>query len=122
MPPPSRLPLPLKVATLAVCLGVLSWLSQTPMQELPSVDLSDKSEHLIAYAVLATVSLSLFPDRLGRVVLGCIGFGVLMEILQGLMGLGRQCDWRDAVANSIGVLLVSGGFLLVRRLAGRRPA
>ena len=119
---PHRLPLPVKVAVLALCLGVLSWLSLSPMRELPSVSMWDKSEHFIAYAVLATVCLLLFPGRPGRIIAGCIAFGVLIEVLQALMGFGRQGDWRDALANSIGVLLAVGVERLVRWLIKRRSA
>ncbi|HEY3697070.1 VanZ family protein [Phenylobacterium sp.] len=116
---PCRLPLPVKAAVLAVCLGVLSWLSLAPTDELPTVDLWDKSEHAIAYAVLATACVLMFPSRLGRIILGCVGFGVLIEFLQAAMGFGRQGDWRDAAANTVGVLLVAAVHLLVRRLTRR---
>jgi VanZ family protein len=119
MPTPHRLPLPVKVFILSVCLGTLAWMSLTPTRELPTVNMWDKSEHFIAYAVLATVCLTLFPGRLARIVAGCIGFGVAIEILQAIMGFGRDGDWRDALANSIGVLLAVGVERLARWLARR---
>lgn len=116
---PHRLPLPAKTFILSVCLGGLAWLSLTPMQELPKVNMWDKSEHFIAYAILATVCLTLYPGRLVRIIAGCIGYGVLIEILQATMGFGRDGDWRDALANSIGVLLAVGIERLARWLMRR---
>jgi VanZ family protein len=117
----ARAPLPAKIAILGVCLGVLSWLSLAPTQELPSVSMSDKMEHSIAYAVLTAVTFALFPGRLALGVAGCMAFGVAIEILQATMGFGRQGDWRDAAANASGAALVAGAVLLTRRARGFSP-
>ena len=120
MTAPSRLPLAVKFLVLLACLGVLAWLSLAPTDALPKVDLWDKFEHACAYAVLTVVASALFPDRLVRVVVGCMAFGVMIEILQATMGFGRDGDWRDAVANATGAAVIVGSILLHRRL--RRAA
>jgi len=118
---PARLPLPAKVLVLLVCLGVLAWLSLAPTEDLPTVSLWDKAEHAIAYTVLTIVGAVLFPDRIVRVVAGCVAFGVFIEILQATMDFGRDGDWRDAVANSSGALVVVLIIVVGRRLRwGRR--
>jgi VanZ family protein len=122
MNPLARLPRPLRIAILVLALGVLAWLSLAPQQELPSVKLSDKFEHTVAYAVLTTLWISLFPGRLGQAVAGGMAFGVTIEILQATMGFGRQGDWRDALANALGAAIVAGAVLLARRARGSSPA
>nr|WP_262890706.1 VanZ family protein [Rufibacter sediminis] len=47
-----------------------------------------------------------------------VAFGILVEILQGSMGLGRAADPVDALSNSIGgVIGLALWFLFVRRFA-----
>ena len=68
----------------------------------------DKVEHLLGYALLAFVALQLFAARrvLVGVACGLIVLGVGLEIAQGwLVPAVRSMDWRDAVANTLGVLL-----------------
>lgn len=117
----ARLPLPVKLAILALALGVLAWLSLAPTDELPKVSLSDKVEHAIAYAVLTAVAFVLFPRRLGLALAGGMAFGVLIEVLQATMGFGRDGDWRDAAANASGAAVVAGAILLARWARGSSP-
>jgi VanZ family protein len=112
---PPRLPLPVKTAVFALCFGVLAWLSLAPTNELPKVTLWDKAEHAIAYSVLTLVGAILFPDRNVRLVVGCMAFGILIEVLQATMGFGRDGDWRDAVANATGALVVVALIALGKR-------
>ena len=122
MNPIARLPVGLRAAALTVCVGVILWLSLSPLDELPKVSLWDKAEHAIAYATFTAIGLILFPRQPRRLVAGAMALGIVIEVLQAVMGLGRQGDWRDAVANAagaFGVLLAAG---LVRRLTGARGA
>ena len=90
MPPPPRLDLPL-----------LSWA---------------KAQHFIAYAVLAWSFLQAWEGRHTVFwILMLIVAGVLLEVLQGLMGV-RIMETFDMLANSLGVLL---GFVLWRTPAGQ---
>lgn len=43
-------------------------------------------------------------------------FGVLMEVLQGIAGTGRDFDPVDMVANLIGAILGGAVYLLLRHL------
>ena len=78
-----------------------------PGKDLPSLSMSDKSEHFIAYALLSASAVQLFARRLswGFVCLLLVLMGIALEFLQGAMGLGRSMDRYDALANSIGVLI-----------------
>jgi VanZ family protein len=77
--------------------------SLVPAHDLPHWRVSDKFEHLIAYTSLAIWFGGLLPPRrywqLGLALL-VLGGGI--EIAQGLMGLGREADWRDFYADALG--------------------
>ena len=90
-------------AVAAVCAASL-----VPMSSLPSVPAgTDKLEHFVGYALLAAGAVQLFGRRLSLlsacVTLALMGVG--LEYLQGRMGLGRAMDTRDALANTLGVLV-----------------
>ncbi len=77
----------------------------------------DKFQHATAYAMMTILGgLGLCrwirPPRRCWLVSGGIALfiGVGVEIAQGLMRLGRFADWRDIVANSVGVVIA---FLIV---------
>ncbi len=96
----------------AVCVAVLSLLPQTV---LPSVELSDKLQHLIAYLCLALAGGIAFPQRRSLIALGLglIALGVGLEVAQGFVP-GRLVSAADAIANTAGVALG----LIVARIAG----
>ena len=65
----------------------------------------DKAQHALAYLVLTGVGLVFFPRRRWTTVFGILAFGVGIEVLQAVMPFGREGDWRDALANTVGALL-----------------
>jgi hypothetical protein len=77
-----------------------------PAGSVPQLDLNDKLEHMIAYGGLALCYGGLMPPRhypyLGLALLA-LGGGI--EIAQGLMGWGRDADWRDFYADALGTAL-----------------
>ena len=92
------------------CLGLLmaaciTVVSLVPAEKLPSVGVSDKLEHALAYLLLGFW----FASVIARwdyvyLVLALLALGGGIEIAQGLMGVGRQADWRDLLADGIGIL------------------
>jgi len=96
------------------CFGLLiaagiTVFSLIPAQDLPSVGVSDKLEHAIAYLLLSFW----FASVIARwdyfyLVLALLALGGGIEIAQGLMGLGRQADWRDLMADGFGILVGVG--------------
>ena len=76
-----------------------------------SISVSDKTYHLIAYFLLMLSWLYVFckKETLQRnvkyIILGCIIFGIIIEILQGVVTSYRTASYLDIVANTIGVLL-----------------
>jgi VanZ family protein len=102
----------------AFAIGVLvvTVLSLAPAQTLPTLDLSDKINHAIAYAFLAATGCFGFGvSRLGTqlvIVVSLSLFGGLIEVLQPLSG--RSASVADALANQVGIGL---GWLLARSAA-----
>jgi VanZ family protein len=90
------------LALVAVCVVCL-----VPLDGLPPLpDNSDKVEHLLAYFVLAAGAVQLFGGSRALLVsaLGLVALGIGIEFAQGMTAY-RSADPRDALANSIGVLL-----------------
>ena len=65
----------------------------------------DKIEHLLAYGLLSVWAVWLFAGRRAQLVaaLGLVGLGIAMEFAQGYLTTYRSMDWRDALADTIGV-------------------
>lgn len=89
-----------------LAIGVVVVGSLVPAQDLPSVPVSDKFEHVAAYAVLSAAAVQLFARRLswGFVCVLLVLMGIGLESLQAQMALGRMLDRNDALANTLGVL------------------
>ena len=80
-----------------------------PGQKLPPTGVSDKVEHAVAYTLLTLWFAGVYPrTSYWRVGLGMLALGVSIEIAQGLMPFGRQTDFRDVVANSLGIAVGLG--------------
>lgn len=80
--------------------------SLVPNEDLPHVRVSDKVEHIVAYSGLALWFGGLMsPRRYLYLALVLLALGGGIEIAQGLMGLGREADWRDFYADAFGVAL-----------------
>jgi VanZ family protein len=101
--------------------AVLLYLCLAPGKDLPEVTLWDKAEHASAWFVLTAIGLAFWPRRPGRVAGFALAFGALVEVLQAVMPLGRDGDWRDWVADAIGVMAALVIWLVAGRLAESRP-
>lgn len=103
-----------------VIAAVITFYSLLPAQHVPQIGVSDKIEHAVAYALLAFWFASVVArwDYL-FMMLALVALGGGIEIVQGLMKMGREADIRDFVADCIG----SGiGLLLAFTPLGRWPA
>ena len=71
---------------------------------------SDKVGHLLAYATLSAWAVMLFATRRGWLLaaLGLVALGIGLEFAQGALTDYRLRDPRDAIANTLGVLLGLG--------------
>ena len=91
---------------LLVALIVL--LSLTPPLHLQQLDMptwNDKVGHFIAYFALSAWYAQLYASGRAMMVrvLFCLVLGLSMEGLQSLTAT-RSADWRDMIANAVGVL------------------
>ncbi|WBO83676.1 VanZ family protein [Hymenobacter yonginensis] len=126
-PRPRRRPLvglPLAWAALVLVLTL------TPSADMPVVPpweliSFDTAAHAGVFVVLA--ALVVFSARrqtrwpaLRRhaytvVLLGCVAFGLLIELLQMTMALGRHGEWSDAISDALGAALGLGLAYAIRR-------
>ena len=71
----------------------------------------DKLAHLIVYALLyilwAYGERAKYPERrfFPVILVACMAYGILLELLQSQMYLGRHFDVLDIIANIIGLLI-----------------
>lgn len=62
----------------------------------------DKSNHLLAFSVMALLGMRAFPGRTTAVLAGLLAYGVLIEVFQSFTP-SRSADWHDVVADGVGL-------------------
>jgi VanZ family protein len=81
---------------------------------LPIDRFGDKFEHVLAFAVLAGLAALAFPKAAPWRTAERLSFlGALIEVAQSLPIIRRDCDFRDWVADTIAVVVVTGIAALV---------
>ena len=101
-------------------LAAITFLSLWPLEQLPSVPGTDKTHHLIAYALLMFPTALRKPKNWLLIGLLFIAYSGTIELIQPYVN--RYGEWLDMLANSAGVIC---GFLaagLVNMLLSRRKA
>jgi VanZ family protein len=97
----------------------ITYSTLAPSRYVPDLHINDKIEHATAFFGMTFWFGGLV--RRGRFwVLGLImsAFGGAIEIAQGTMGLGRDMDIHDWIADSCGVLIALGLLLCIPRARG----
>ncbi len=76
-----------------------------PGTDLPTVPLSDKVEHALAFFALSAAAVQLFRRGwpLGVVALGLLALGAGIEVAQGTLTVSRSMESADFIADAIGV-------------------
>jgi len=77
-----------------------------PQKELPQpMTLFDKFNHLAIFMLWAFLWKE--GSRFSALVVFAIGtaYGILIELYQLVMPIGRACEWQDVVADSVGLML-----------------
>lgn len=120
--PPDHLPRPLRLALYGAASLVLLYLCLAPSDTLPQPGLGDKWEHTVAWFVLALTGLALSPRRPRVIAAYSLALALVVEILQAAMPFGRHGDWRDLVADTLGVAAAYALAWGVRRLFFSRRA
>ena len=106
---------PLRYRRLWLALGVLMLIGILVVCLVPGVSDPtfagiDKVEHLLAWLIVSSWFAALLERRALPMLAGAlIALGIGIEFAQEFMALGRQGDWRDVVANAVGVF---GGITL----------
>lgn len=112
-----RLPRPVRVAAYALACLILLYLTLAPGQDVPGVGLVwDKAEHAISWAVLTGAGLLLSTKRRWAIGAFAFAFGAAVEVLQATLPFGRDGDWRDLLADTIGIGLAYLVWAIWRRL------
>ncbi|MDB5437707.1 MAG: hypothetical protein JWM33_134 [Caulobacteraceae bacterium] len=104
-------------------LAVLFWLALAAVtvvtlaparyEQLP-VNIWDKAEHFVGFGGLAGLAMLAWPRRhAGLIVVLLTLYGGLIEIVQGMVG--RDRDWHDALADTLGMLAAWAVLVLLRR-------
>lgn len=127
-------PLPRRRAFVALPLAwaaLVLVLTLTPSQEMPKTPnwqllAFDTAAHAAVFGVLAILSYfsarrqqwwpTLRQHAFGLLLIFCIAFGALIEVLQMTMDLGRHGEWSDLISDTIGAVLGLGVMHLTRRL------
>jgi len=87
-----------------ICVVVVLVLALMPKDMVMPSTGWDKSNHLLAFFVLALLGLHAYPGRAMAVLAGLLTYGVLIEVLQSFTP-NRSADWQDVVADSVGLVL-----------------
>jgi len=97
-----------------ILLAIASFIKLEDMPEV-EVDFGDKIFHFIAYALLFFLWYNVFfyfflkPHRVAilNAMIFSVVFGIIIEVLQGILTTHRSFDIYDAIANSSGTLIVA---------------
>ena len=104
------------ILTLTVLVAVTA-LSLSPLDKLPQVPGTDKTHHLIAYAVLMLPTALRRPDRWMLLGFVFIAYSGAIELIQPYVN--RYAEWLDLAANALGVIC---GVILARLMAYLFPS
>ena len=87
---------------------------------MPTDGLGDKFQHMLAFATMAGLAAFAFPRTpLLRVGERLSFVGALIEVCQSIPALGRDCDIRDWIADTLAIAVV---LLLAAALRRRASA
>ncbi|AZG15385.1 VanZ family protein [Cupriavidus pauculus] len=64
----------------------------------------DKTNHMLAFGVLAALGVRSWPGRVWPVIVWLVAYGGLIEILQSLTSY-RDASWPDLLADSLGIAI-----------------
>lgn len=98
------------------CVAVVLFLSLSPPAPyLPTVGW-DKSNHVLAFSVLAVLGCRTYPTHISAVMAGLLLYGGLIEVLQSFTPY-RVAEWGDIIADGLGVIIGFGLDLFSRKIA-----
>ena len=112
----SFIPRPLRLAIFGAAVSVILYLTLAPTNDVPGAKLVwDKAAHAIAFGLLVVLGLLMSTHR-RKTVIACVwGLAAGIEVAQALMPFGRQGDWLDLFADTVGIVIGVGLWALARR-------
>ena len=100
----------------AVAMAILPHPPHTPIDQF-----GDKFEHMLAFGTLAALAALGYPDTpLLRIGERLSFLGAMIEVVQSIPALHRDCDIRDWVADTIVIVIVLSIALTFRRARAAR--
>lgn len=87
---------------------------------LPTDRFGDKFNHVLAFAVLATLAVPAFPAMPRLRLIERLSFlGAMIELVQSIPWVHRDCDIRDWIADTLAVIVAT---LVTAALVRRKPS
>lgn len=119
----TRIELPARVLMWAAIFVAVTMALLPHPPSLPIDSYGDKFEHMLAFAVITFLAATGYRDvPMVRIAEHLSFLGALIEVGQSLPVLGRDCDIRDWIADTLAVLVVLAVVAIGRRLRGRPAA
>ena len=122
-PPANRLLTPFR---LAFCLALLFAVTMAILPHPPrlfSDAMGDKLNHMMAFATLTALAAGGWPTAPRWRVAERLSFlGALIEVLQAIPAVHRDCDIRDWIADTLAIVVVTGLVTLFRGHQGTGSA
>lgn len=101
-------------------LAATAYSTLMPVPPVDPTQSNDKLQHAVAFGLLTlTLAISYPRLRWWQMALIAIAIGGMVEILQGVMGLGRSADWYDWGADIIGAVATAIPIAVFRHLSRR---
>lgn len=99
---------------------VMAWLPHPP--DVPG-NPGDKVQHMAAFLTLSFLAAAAFPEaRLPRIGERLSFLGALIEVVQNIPALHRDCDILDWLADTIAIIVALALVQLIRSFARRRSS
>jgi len=115
-------PLAIALFWLAVILAVTMALLPHP-PKLPIDSLGDKFEHSLAFATLTLFGTLAFPAMPRWRLAERLSFlGALIEVVQSVPVLHRDCDIRDWIADTLAIIVMTALIGIWRKRVSNTPA
>ena len=86
-----------------ITLSGITVLSLIPLNELPEMPGSDKTHHLVAYAILAYPTSLRRPKGWQNILIFFAIYGGVIELIQPFVN--RHGKWVDLIANTMGLMV-----------------
>ena len=111
-------------------LGIIAMLSLLPPNDFPEIPLfpgADKLIHSCMYLILCFLACWSMHAEVKRIwylliILFSIGWGIMMEVLQLMMNMGRSFEFNDMIGNLIGTLIGSAIYILMAKYNRKNEA